>query len=127
MHGFQEIDFSRRTQNKDLIWDLDAFAQRRTAHEFVMHFENKICVFSPSVEQIYSNYSITFPAEENKRLIILPNPSAHHDIFQAIPEGAVKPTGLYIVPNKQSELNLRIPLKPRILRGGTCPCTWALS
>ncbi|HEY6527336.1 MAG TPA: hypothetical protein VIZ65_01485 [Cellvibrionaceae bacterium] len=111
MHGFQEIDFSRRTQNKDLVWDLESFSQRRTAHEFVMHFENKICVFSPSVEQIYSNYSITFPAEENKRLIILPNPSAHHDIFQSIPEGAVKPTGLYIVPSRLRELNLRIPLK----------------
>lgn len=110
-HGIQEIDLSGNKENKDLIWDMESFSQRRAAHEFVMHFENKICVFSPSVEQIYSNYSITFPAEENKRLIILPNPSAHHDIFQAIPEGAVKPTGLYIVPSKKRELNLRIPLK----------------
>lgn len=111
MLGIVDIDFSKKSDNKDLVWELDTFKQRRQAHEFVMHFENKLCVFSASVEQIYTNYSIFFPPEENRRLVILPNPHAHHDICQGVPEPAVKATGLYIVPNPKRELMLRIPLK----------------
>ena len=99
--------------NKDLIWDLDAFSQRKRAHEFVLNFENKLCVFSSSVRQLYTNYNIFMPAEENSRLVILPNPYAHHDIFQNVPDEAVKPTGLYITPGESGDLMLRIPLKSK--------------
>ncbi len=99
--------------NKDLIWDLDMFSQRKRAHEFVLNFENKLCVFSGSVRQLYTNYNIFMPAEENSRLVILPNPYAHHDIFQNVAEDAIKPTGLYIVPGGKGELLLRIPLRSK--------------
>lgn len=105
------IDLSEGQDNKDLVWDLNAFNQRKIAHEFVLNFENKLCVFSSTVEQLYTNYNIFMPAEENSRLVILPNPYAHHDIFHGIPESAVKPTGLYIVPGSKGELLLRIPLR----------------
>ncbi len=105
------IDVGKKDQNKDLIWDLEAFKQRKRAHEFVLNFENKLCVFSGSVQQLYTNYNIFMPAEENSRLVILPNPYAHHDIFQGIPESAVKATGLYIVPGQSGQLLLRIPVK----------------
>jgi hypothetical protein len=105
------IDVDKKDDNKDLIWDLDAFKQRKRAHEFVLNFENKLCVFSGSVQQLYTNYNIFMPAEENSRLVILPNPYAHHDIFHGIPESAVKPTGLHIVPGRGGELMLRIPVK----------------
>jgi hypothetical protein len=105
------IDLGKKEQNKDLIWDLDAFKQRKRAHEFVLNFENKLCVFSGSVQQLYTNYNIFMPAEENSRLVILPNPYAHHDIFHGIQEAAVKATGLYIVPGQDGELMLRIPVR----------------
>lgn len=98
-------------ENKDLVWDLDTIKQRKRAHDFVLNFENKLCVFSASVEQMYTNYNIFMPAEENSRLVILPNQYAHHDIFQGIPDRAVKPTGLHIVPGAKGELMLRIPLR----------------
>lgn len=110
------IDTSKDTDNKDLIWELETFKQRKRAHEFVLNFENKICVFSGMVEQLYTNYNIFMPAEENSRLVILPNPYAHHDIFHGIPDGAVKATGLFIVPGDKGQLLLRIPL-----RGGGKP------
>lgn len=110
------IDVGQKEDNKDLIWDLDAFKQRKIAHEFVLNFENKLCVFSGTVAQLYTNYNIFMPAEENSRLVILPNPYAHHDIFHGIPDSAVKATGLYIVPGAKGELLLRIPL-----RSGTKP------
>lgn len=105
------IDVSGKQENKDLVWDLDAFKQRKIAHEFVLNFENKLCVFSGTVSQLYTNYNIFMPAEENSRLVILPNPYAHHDIFNGIPEAAVKATGLNIVPGNNGELLLRIPLR----------------
>lgn len=86
------------TDNKDLVWDLDTFKQRQSAIDFVMGFENKLCVYSNSVEQLYTNYNIFFPKEENRKLVILPNPYAHHDSFNNIPESAVIATGLNIVP-----------------------------
>lgn len=98
-------------ENKDLVWDLNAIKQRKRAHDFVLNFENKLCVFSASVQQLYTNYNIFMPAEENSRLVILPNQYAHHDIFQGIPDKAVKPTGLHIVPGANGELMLRIPLR----------------
>lgn len=70
--------------NKDLVWDLDKFNKRKQAQKFVMGFENKLCVFSGSVEQLYTNYNIFFPKEEDRKLVILPNPYAHHDTFHGI-------------------------------------------
>lgn len=84
--------------NKDLVWDLEAFNQRQRAIDFVMGFENRLCVFSGSVEQLYTNYNIFFPKEEDRKLVILPNPYAPHDTFNGIPAGAVSATGLNILP-----------------------------
>lgn len=100
--------------NKDLIWDLDAFNQRKKAIDFVMGFENKICVFSSSVEQLYTNYNIFFPKEEDRKLVILPNPYIPHDTFNGISTKAVTATGLNIIPsmlNGKAALFLTIPFK----------------
>ena len=104
------------TDNKDLIWDFEKFSQRNIARDFIMRFENNLCVYSGTVGQLYSNYSIFFPKEERGRLVILPNPYSHHDTFQGIPDSAVKATGLHIVPDMKSDkhqMMLRIPLKTK--------------
>src|SRR5690554_6600039 len=72
--------------NNDLVWNLEAFKQRQRAQDFVLGFENKICVYSGSVSQLYTNYNIFFPKEENRKLVILPNPYAQHDNFNGIDE-----------------------------------------
>lgn len=100
--------------NRDLIWDLNQFKQRKLAQEFVLQFENRVCVYSGSVGQMYTNYNVFFPKEENRKLVILPNPFAHHDIFHNVPEYAIRPTGLLIVPDYysiDSRMMLRIPLR----------------
>jgi hypothetical protein len=102
------------SDNKDLIWDLDNFHQRQRAIDFVMGFENRLCVYSDSVEQLYTNYNIFFPKEEDRRLVILPNPYAHHDIFHNLPAEAVTATGLNIIPGDmvgKEGLYLLIPFK----------------
>jgi len=102
------------TENKDLVWDLDSFNQRQQAIDFVMGFENKLCVYSGSVEQLYTNYNLFFPKEESRKLVILPNPYAHHDTYHSIPEEALKATGLHVIPGVikgKTQLFLTIPFR----------------
>lgn len=109
-----EMQVELATDNKDLVWELESFKQRQRAVDFVMGFENRLCVFSESVQQLYTNYNIFFPREENRRLVILPNPYAHHDIFNGVPASAVSATGLNIIPGdmvSKDGLYLLIPAK----------------
>jgi hypothetical protein len=105
---------SKPSENNDLVWDLDAFNQRQRAIDFVLGFENKLCVFSNSVAQLYTNYNIFFPREEARKLVILPNPYAPHDTFNGIGDEVVTATGMTIIPGMFKEkptLFLRIPFK----------------
>lgn len=119
---------SLANDNKDLVWDLDAFTQRQKASDFVMSFENRLCVYSSSVGQLYTNYNIFFPKEEDRKLVILPNPYAPHDTFNGIPGSAISATGLYILPAPAAntkiqprELLLRIPFRSGAAKFRTVP------
>lgn len=100
--------------NKDLVWDLDTFRHQSVAAQFVKRFENKLCVYSGSVEQLYTNYTIYFPEDEGRKMVILPDPYSYHDTFQGVPEKAIQTTGLSIVPGEivgKVGLFLVIPVK----------------
>lgn len=102
------------TDNKDLVWDLSTFSRRQRAVEFVRFFENKLCVYSDSVEQLYTNYNIYFPEDENRNMVILPAPHAFHDTFQGVPGDAVRVTGLNIIPGDMvggKGLYITLPIK----------------
>ncbi|WP_353349295.1 hypothetical protein [Oceaniserpentilla sp. 4NH20-0058] len=86
--------------NTDLVWGLEHISQHQHATDFVKRFENKLCIFSPSVRQIYSNYSIFFPEDQDRNMVVLPDPYAFHDTFNKIPEEAVQATGLHIIPGE---------------------------
>lgn len=101
-------------ENRDLVWDLDSFKRRQLAADFIKRFENKLCVYSSSVEQLYTNYNIYFPEEEHRKMVILPDPYAYHDTFQNVPEQAVVKTGMNIVPGElvgKRGLYLTVPVK----------------
>lgn len=85
----------------DLRWDLSNIKKQDDAREFIRKFENKLCVFSPSVRQIYSSYSIYIPENESRSVVILPDPYAFHNTFNRIDDSAIRPTGIYIVPGEQ--------------------------
>lgn len=95
----QEIDLSRPT-NPDLIWDLDHLARRELAERFIQIFENRLCVYSESVRQLYTNYNLHFPSDIGRKMVILPNPYAFHDTLHDIDAMAVRRTGLHILPGK---------------------------
>lgn len=101
-------------ENNDLVWDLDSLRKRQHAKDLILGIENKLCVFSSSVEQLYTSYDIFFPKEENRKVVILPNPYAHHDTFSGVHEGAVQATGLFLVGNPEAaqaqSLKLILPI-----------------
>ena len=78
----------------DLAWDLDAITDRQQAIDFLLRFENRLCVYSGYVEKLYSNYSFVVPEEEHGSITILPDEQAWHDTFNEIPPEAVEPTGI---------------------------------
>lgn len=94
---FREINFNTG-QNQDLVWDLERMARHELAARFVRFFENRLCVYSDSVSQIYTNYSVHLPTGHNRKLVVLPNPYAFHDTLNHIEPAAVRPTGLCILP-----------------------------
>lgn len=85
-------------RNADLVWDLHKIRQHKRAADFVKKFENKLCVFSSSVRQLYTNYTIFFPETTDRQLVILPDPYAFHDTFSHLDPTAVQSTGLHIIP-----------------------------
>lgn len=97
--------------NEHLVWSLDKLSDHQRATRFVMQFQKTLCVYSGPVQQIYTNYEIIVPEDNDRKLLILPNPYAFHDTFNYVPENAVKATGFYIVPDDKGALLLHIPLK----------------
>ncbi len=86
--------------NDDLAWDLDDFSQAERAMDFVMQFETTLCVYSPTVEQIYSTYNMFFPEDWDRKLVILPDSGAFHDTFYHVNRSSVTATGLNIIPGE---------------------------
>jgi hypothetical protein len=93
----QEVDFSQPI-NQDLVWDMDSMARRGLAERFMKLFENRLCIYSESTNQIYTNYSLHFPLEEGRKMIVLPNPYAFHDTLHRIDPEAIIKTGLCVIP-----------------------------
>ncbi|MBD9484010.1 hypothetical protein IB229_13585 [Pseudomonas sp. PDM14] len=93
----QEVDLSR-PQNQDLIWDLDSIARRELAERFIKLFENRLCVYSESTRQLYTNYDLHFPSDLGRKMVVLPNPYAFHDTLHGIEVFAVRQTGLCVLP-----------------------------
>jgi hypothetical protein len=97
--------------NEHLVWDLSQMADHRKASEFVMQFRHSLCVFSGPVQQLYSNYDILVPRDNERKLTILPNPAANHDTFNFIAPDTVAATRLYIAPERDGTLQLLMPTK----------------
>ena len=93
----QEVDLAK-PQNQDLIWDLGAMGRRELAERFIQLFENRLCVYSESVSQLYTNYNLHFPSEMGRKMVVLPNPYAFHDTLHGIEAVAVRKTGLCVMP-----------------------------
>ena len=59
-----------------LIWKLDQFDNHKRAVNFIKQFQETLCVYSAPVQQLYTNYDISLPDDDDRSMIILPNPYA---------------------------------------------------
>ncbi len=119
----QEIDLSR-PQNQDLIWDLDSIARRELAERFIKLFENRLCVYSESTRQLYTNYDLHFPSDMGRKMVVLPNPYAFHDTLHGIEPQAIRRTGLCVLPGVVLD-KPGLLLTTLIKDGGPAPKTMA--
>ena len=111
-----------QSTNADLEWNLDKLHSRKKARAFVLHFESRLCIYSDSVEQLYTNYTINFADRENAPLVILPNPYAFHDTYSNINPEAVRDTGLFILPGETvGKPGLQIVQRQRKTGGMSAP------
>jgi hypothetical protein len=93
--------------NQDLTWDFTQVDQKDKAKEFINFFKNKLCIFSPSVNKIYTNYNFLFPEGLQCKMVVLPNRYSFHDTVSNISSDAITPTGLHIIPG--SRINKKEP------------------
>jgi hypothetical protein len=104
----------KTSSNGDLVWGFEGISQRQRAIDFVMKFENKLCIYSGAVEKLYTNYSLYFPASENSAMVIIPNQFAYHDTFNNLNEESIVDTSFDIIPGEmigKTGLYLRVPFK----------------
>lgn len=114
--------------NSDLVWDITEFRERKRAALFIKSFENSFCVFSGSVNQLYTNYTINFPESNPSKIIILPNQYRYHDTFNSVPEPSVIETRIQLVrQGDNAEPMLRIPFKAGKKRYHTVPLSTGLN
>ena len=99
----QEVNLGQQ-QNQDLVWDLDSIARRELAERFMKLFENRLCVYSESTRQLYTNYDLHFPTDYGRKMVVLPNPYAFHDTLHGIDPAAVRKTGLCVLPAIREDL-----------------------
>lgn len=101
---------TREPPKEHLVWDLSRMADYERACRFARYFRQSLCVYSAPVEQLYTNYELVVPRDNQKQLIIMPNPQAHHDTFNGLNADACIKTNLFITPGKEGDLQLLLPL-----------------
>jgi hypothetical protein len=114
--------------NSDLVWDITEFRERKRAALFIKSFENSFCVFSGSVNQLYTNYTINFPESNPSKIIILPNQYKYHDTYNLVPEPAIVQTRIQLVrQGDHAEPMLRIPFRAGKKNYHTLPLSTGLN
>lgn len=105
---------SDEAAKSDLIWGLEGINQRQLAIDFVMKFENRLCIYSGAVEKLYTNYDLIFPPDENHTMVVIPNQEAFHDTFNDVNKEAVIDTHFDIIPGEmigKTGFHFRMPFE----------------
>lgn len=89
--------------NQDLVWKVGNTQYAESAVQFLKRFESALCLFSNTVDQLYSNYEMMPVSNGSKRIVALPNPHAYHDTFSNVDSEAIVPTGIRIIPSELTQ------------------------
>lgn len=83
--------------NDDLKWGLTHLKQKEMATRFIKILEGKLCVFAPSVRQVYSKYTFESSSMDSDNIVVLPDPYAFTENFNHINESAISKSSLYLL------------------------------
>ncbi len=85
------------SNNLDLVWGLDNITDKSKAQGFLKNFENQLCVYSPSVNQLYTRYEIILPVLRNDSLVVFPTYQDVTASYSHINRDAILATNIFIV------------------------------
>ncbi len=107
------MDSIAGSNNQDLIWGLDHLAAKRLAARLIIKFENHLCVYSPSVKQLYTRYQMLLPLEASGSMVVFPDFQDITATYSHINPEAIVPTNVYIIPGEAiKKPGLHIIIKP---------------
>lgn len=101
-------------KNADLHWDLGHVVHKSRAIAFFQLVSSAFCVYSPGVRKLYSNYEVVLPNDFERGLVVLPDPYNFHDTFNEVDSGAIRKTGIRLIPGDcmgGKGLYLALPMK----------------
>lgn len=102
------------SNNLDLIWGLDYITDKFKAQAFLKKFERQLCVYSPSVNQLYTCYEIILPVLKNDSLVVFPNYQDITASYSHINQDAILPTNIFIVSGEAlNKEGLFVVIKPK--------------
>ena len=101
-------------ENCDLLWDLNGFTDQPMAVAFFRRVCSAFCLYSPAVEQLYTNYQVCW-SDGQQGLALRPDPHAFHDTFSFVSREALSPTGILVLPgtdgSDSDSLMISLPVK----------------
>jgi hypothetical protein len=103
------VDF-RPAVDDHLVWDVSRLRDPERALRFAQRFRQSLCVFSPVVEQLYTNYVLHYSRSPEPRLVVQPNLAIEEDTFNHITADALVPTGVFIsaAADDSAQLHFRV-------------------
>ena len=89
------------------------YSQQNRAFKFFKIISGSLCVYSPSVRKLYSDFSVHLLHDFEKGVTILPDPINFSATYSRIDESAVSKTGVYLLAHQDESkgLFLSVPLK----------------
>jgi len=102
------------SNNLDLVWALDHITDKARAKQFLKNFESRLCVYSPSVSQLYTRYEINLPIRVEDSLVVFPDYQDITATYSHISSQAIVPTNIFIVPGEAMKKDgLFVVIKPK--------------
>ncbi|MEY8205014.1 MAG: hypothetical protein RPR40_08040 [Bermanella sp.] len=116
LSNLQSIDMGTLagSNNLDLIWTLNHITDKARAKRFLKNFENRLCVYSPSVSQLYTRYDINLPVRIEDSLVVFPDYQDITATYSHISSQAIVSTNIFLVPGEaMRQEGLFIVIKPK--------------
>jgi hypothetical protein len=100
--SFQDVNLAAPcTSASDAIeWDIHNIERKYDAYRFAKLFENRFCVYSPTVQKLYTDYQIVEPSLESDKIMLLPTLTADSEPYHDIEPSCIVSTDVKVIPGE---------------------------